>query len=253
MGKVSIFDGRPEEGIEFIKKAMRLDPHYPAEPLCYLGLAHFCMGQLEKAVSLVERGLKYNLELYRFNLILAAASAHLNLNKKAQEAIFTWMRGHQMFRDLRIMMFYYPFKDLKVGEQLVEGLIKAGWPGETSEYYKVSEENRLVGEQIKALVFGRKVASLQGLIERTKDGIAYCRKCNPTITRGWQAPTFSDDGKSWIEDNMLCDHWQALFQGQKICYPVFRNPDGKRERFDEYLSIPGLGESFGIIPWSPVD
>ena len=54
MGKVLIFDGRPEEGVEFIKKAMRLDPLYPAEPLCYLGLAHFCMGQLEEAVSLID-------------------------------------------------------------------------------------------------------------------------------------------------------------------------------------------------------
>ena len=51
MGKVLIFDGRPEEGVKFIKKAMRLDPHYPAEPLCSLGLAHFCLGQLEEAVN----------------------------------------------------------------------------------------------------------------------------------------------------------------------------------------------------------
>jgi TolB-like protein/class 3 adenylate cyclase len=252
-GKVLIFDGRPEKGAEFIKKAMRLDPHYPAEPLCYLGLAHFCMGQLEKAVSLIERGLKHNPELYRFNLALAAASAHLGLNKKAQEALDTWMRGHFYYHDLKQKMFDYPFKNLKVAEQFVEGLIKAGWPGETSDYYKISEENRLTEEQIKSLVFGRKMAGTEGLIERTKDGIAYCRKCFSKIVSGWKSITFRDTGKSWVEDDMLCDQWQNRFQGQKICSPVFRNPEGKREKFDEYFSIPGLGESFGIIPWSPVD
>jgi hypothetical protein len=67
------------------------------------------------------------------------------------------------------------------------------------------------------------------------------------------APALSDIGKSWIEEDMVCDQWQTIFQGQKICYPVFRNPEGKSERFDEYLSIPSLGESLGIIPWSPID
>jgi len=255
MGKALIFDGRSEEGVELIRKAMRLDPLYPAEPLCYLGLAHFCMGQLEEAVSLIERGLKHNPEIYSFNLPLAAASIHLGLTKKAQQAIFTWMRGHQYYYDLRKEMFFYPFKDLKVVEQLVEGLIKAGWkwPSETTGYYKISEENRLAGEQIKSLVFGRKMAGTQGLIERTKDGIAYCRQCFSKIQTGFAAPTFTDIGKSWIEDDMLCDQWQTRFQGQKICYPVFRNPEGKPENLDEYFSIPGLGEFFGIIPWSPVD
>ncbi len=254
MGKVLIFNGRPGEGAEFIKKAMRFDPHYPAEPMCYLGLAHFCMDQFEEAVSLIERGLKHNPELYRFNLVLAAASAHLGLNKKAQEAVTTWMGGHWYFHDLRKKMFYYPFKDLKVAEQFVEGLIKAGWPGEKSEYYKISEENRLAGERIKSLVFGRKMAGSEGLIERSNDGIAYCRQCFKSIeASSLTVTTFRDTGKSWIEDDMLCDQWQNRLQGQKICYPVFRNPEGKLERFDEYFSIPGLGEFFGIITWSPVD
>lgn len=67
------------------------------------------------------------------------------------------------------------------------------------------------------------------------------------------ALTFRDTGKSWIEDDMLCDQWQQRLHGQKICSPIFRNPEGKFEKFDEYFSIPGLGELFGIIPWSPVD
>jgi hypothetical protein len=210
------------------------------------------MGQLEEAVSLIERGLKHNPELVNFNIPLAAAFAHQDLNNKAQQAVATWRQGHHL-RNLRSLMFYYPFKDLKFTEQFMEGLIKAGYTGEISEYYKISEENRLTGEQIKSLVFGRKMVGLQGLIERTNDGSAYCRQCIKEIGLGWVAATFRDTGKSWIEDDMLCDQWQKRLQGQKICSPVFQNPEGKPERFDEYLSTPGLGISFGIIPWSPVD
>jgi len=62
MGKVLIYDGRPEEGIEFIRKAMRLDPHYQAEPLCLLGLAEFSMEHWENAANFIVRGLKHNPE-----------------------------------------------------------------------------------------------------------------------------------------------------------------------------------------------
>jgi TolB-like protein len=252
MGKVLIFDDRPEEGVEFVKKAMRLNPLYPAESLCYLGLANFCMGQLEEAVSLIERGLKHNPELVNFNIPLAAAFAHLGLNNKARQAVATWRQGFHLWIGHHLM-FLYPFKNLKFVEQLVKGLVKAGWPGDTSEVYKISEENRLAGEQIKSLVFGRKMAGSEGLIERAKDGTAYCHQCIKEFGLTRSVLTFRDTGKSWIEDDMLCDQWQTRYQGQKICSPVFRNPDGKLERFDEYLSIPGLGESFGIITWSPVD
>ena len=111
-------------------------------------------------------------------------------------------------------MFYYPFKDLKVAEQFVEGLIKAGWPGEKYEYYKISEENRLAGEQIKSLVFGRKIAGSEGLIERSNDGIAYCRQCFKSIeANSWMAPTFRDTGKSWIEDCRVCGAADSRIRG----------------------------------------
>jgi hypothetical protein len=150
-------------------------------------------------------------------------------------------------------MSEWPFKDLKVAEHLAEDLIKAGWSCEIPAYYKISEENRLAGGQIKDLVFGRKMAGSEGLIERTKDGTAYCRKCFSSVLTTFTAPTFSDTGKNWIENNLLCDQWQMRFQGHKIYYPVYRNPEGKREKLEEYLSIPGLGLFFMIIPWSLVN
>ncbi len=252
MGKVLVFGGRPEAAVEYVKRAMRLDPHYPAEPLCLLGLAHFAMGKLEEAVSSIERGLKHNPELVHFTVPLAAAYAHLGRDKEAQDAVETRKAGW-MLPNLRTIMYNWPFKDLKVSDHFVDGLIKAGWLGKPSEYYRVSEEDRLTGEEIRALVFGRKVAGLDGLIDRTKDGKASCRGSRVSASIAGApmgvAPVASDSGRSWIEGDMLCDQWQTRFQGHKLCYPVFRNPEGTREMFNEYLTI----TDFGIISWSPVD
>jgi adenylate cyclase len=252
MGKVLIFDGRPEEGVEFIKKAMRLDPHYQAEPLCFLGLADFCMGHWEEAANFIERGLKHNPDLILFNLPLMAVYGHLGSGEKAQHALWSYRTGWSS-STLKQELYIWPFKDPAVVGYFVDGLIKAEYPGGQSDIYKISEDNRLSGEQIKDLVFGHKMAATDGLIERTKDGVAYCQPCKCSFGDLLTALTCSDTGRSWIENDMLCNQWQKRFQGQKICFPVFRNPEGKREQLNEYLSIPGLGAGHGIVSWSQFD
>jgi cytochrome c-type biogenesis protein CcmH/NrfG len=49
MAQVLIYSGRSDEAENFIRKTLRLDPHYPAYPLWYLGLAQFCQGHFEDA------------------------------------------------------------------------------------------------------------------------------------------------------------------------------------------------------------
>ena len=40
--------GRPKEAMEYINRGMRLDPHNPSRYLALLGMAHFCMGELQR-------------------------------------------------------------------------------------------------------------------------------------------------------------------------------------------------------------
>jgi adenylate cyclase len=49
MAKALVFVGRQGEAFAFVKRAMRLDPHYPAYYLFVLGLAHFAVGELKEA------------------------------------------------------------------------------------------------------------------------------------------------------------------------------------------------------------
>ncbi|MGD9227018.1 MAG: tetratricopeptide repeat protein, partial [Desulfobacterales bacterium] len=87
MAYTLIYDGRPNEALGFIKKAMRLDPHYPAYNLFVLGLAHFGLEKFEAAVTYFERALKRNPENYVTLIPLAAAYAHLEREQAATATI----------------------------------------------------------------------------------------------------------------------------------------------------------------------
>ena len=130
----------------------------------------------------------------------------------------------------------FPQKDLQVTKRFAEALVNLGLPGEPSGFYKISAENRLTGEEIRELFFGRKVTGFnmasgkQWWIARSQDG---------------EATVYDDDnadtGKSWIEKDMLCDQWDNLYENLKDCWVVYRNPEGTAENNDEYIGAPGYG------------
>jgi len=247
MGFVLTMVGNPKQGLDFIQKAMRLDPHYPAMPLYLEGLAYFHMEEFEKAITLFQRSLKFDQEMFTGSgRFLAATYALLGRDDDAKELVTKLRTKYAGDMYLYNLMRLTPFKNLKIADQFAEGCAKAGLSeNRSSFYYKISDGNRLTGEQIRALVFGRKVIGLVlrggsgGIIDRSIDGKA--------IYRGLISG--SDSGKSWVENNLLCDQWQELFGAHKVCYPVFSNPDGRPEEKNEYIYF----TDFGIYTFSPID
>jgi TolB-like protein len=252
MAHTLIMTGRPEVAVDFIKIAMRLDPHNPGRYWFLLGLAHFGMGQLEKTVTFIERALILHPEANKWAGPLAAAYAHLARDQEARAALDSYIEGWPyIFRwrfgtaNLQKEMYFWPLKDPKTADRLADGLIKAGLSGQPSGYYKVSEENKLTGEEIRRLSFGRTVAGVdlwsgeKWWVDRTKEGETNFRGLYPGLTTG----------TSWIEGDMLCHQWQVHSGKRKYCGPVFRNPEGTPETKNEYLLITYIG----IYPFSPVD
>jgi hypothetical protein len=145
-------------------------------------------------------------------------------------------------------MYFWPFENIQVSDRFADGLIKAGLPGGLGGYYKISKENRLTGDAIKDLLFGRKVVGRlrvglrMGMsVEWTKDGEA---KLENPYGR-------TETGRSWVEGDMICNDFPSFFdrlEGE-YCASVFRNPDGKSEMENEYLMI----MDFGIFSFSPVE
>jgi len=187
---------------------------------------------------------KYNQASFGYR---ALTIIYANIGRE-QEALSMLQKATEGYppemKNVRYIMTKYPLKDLKVMERIAESYIKAGLPGEPSGFYKISAENRLTGKEIEELFFGRKVTGFtlgtgkQWWIERSEDAKASVRDGDD-----------SDSGKSWIEEDMLCDQWDHLYESLKDCWVIYRNPEGTPENNDEYLGVPG----YGVYPFSPIE
>ena len=174
--------------------------------------------------------------------MLAMLYAQEGRDQEAQLMLDKGTKGWpNALKNVRFIMSLLSIGDLQSAERFAEGFVKAGLPGESSGFYKISKENRLNGKEIMELFFGRSVTGFtlgtgkQWWIERGKDGKA-------TIRDGDD----SDTGKSWVKEDMLCDQWDNFYEGLKDCWVVYRNPEGTPEKYDEYLGAPG----YGIYPFA---
>jgi tetratricopeptide (TPR) repeat protein len=239
MASILNYAGRSKEAVKFAKLRMRNNPRQVHRVLWVLGTAHFSMGNLEQAVTYFERSRTHNPENYDNNLFLAATYSHLGREKEAREALENYYNSFRGWKPtLRRAMYPYPFKNPEVAERLAEGLIKAGLKGGPSGYYKILEENRLSGEEIRKLVYGREIRTdcpPIGVdnVNRTKDG---------TFEHAGYGP-----GKSRILDEMLCDKWDSRYGGLEYCGTVFQNPEGTPDTEDEYIYV----TDFQICELSP--
>ena len=79
-------------------------------------------------------------------------------NEEARTAyeIFLKSRMHPV-RNLNDLLLYLPFADPKTLDRIAEVLIRAGVPGNPTDYYRILKENRINRQEIKSLLFGRKI------------------------------------------------------------------------------------------------
>ena len=218
------------------------------------------MGQLEKALTAFERAHKHNPKLRWVLTRLAVVYANLGRTEEARntlEPLIKYYAGRGVeVVNLRFQMYLHPFKDKKVEKRFADGLIKAGIPGEPGGYYKIYQENKLTGEQIKNLVLDQTVTGFdivsgkQWWIKRTENGKATYRGPKGYV-KGNVADVeeTSDTGKSWVEGNRLSNQWANLYGGLEDCFPVYNNPEGTSENKDEYIGV----TVYGFVPFSIVD
>ena len=129
MAYTLIYTGRPKEALGFIRKAMRLDPHYPAFYIFVLGLAYFGMDRFEEAATSFERALKRNPENYVPLIPLAAAYAHLN---REQDATTTIEKLRKVLPMVTVSFVntcpLWKYKNPIDKSRLLDGLKKTGLP-----------------------------------------------------------------------------------------------------------------------------
>ena len=129
------------------------------------------------------------------------------------------------------MYYLTPFKNSEVFDRTMEGLIKAGYKGDLSDYYKIIEENKLSGNKIRELILNRKVSGrLYGVgwsQSRSNEGeFEYTHYDGRT-----------HKGKSWVDGDTLCYQYESLYDGIKYCAEIYKNPEGKKNELSEYFSL----------------
>ncbi len=121
-GEILTWLGNPQEGIEWIRKAMRLNPHHPERFWSHLGKAHFAARQYAEAI---EAFMRLSATDHTHHAFLAAADAWLG-DKVAAAAhadrILVLEPGFSLANFLSTM-HYAKGADL---QHLHDGLLKAG-------------------------------------------------------------------------------------------------------------------------------
>jgi TolB-like protein/class 3 adenylate cyclase len=253
MGRVLYLGGRPKEGIEYLNKKMRLDPRNPYVYLVALSWAHFCMGEIAEAATLMEQALRLNPEAAGPSL--AAFYALLGRDQDARATLQMRRKKSGVAPDVSIPMFGMPFRDRAIVDRYAEGLLKAGLaPARISGgYFPAFKENQLTGEEIKSLLLGSRITGIdqdgqQWWIDRKKNGEFTWRGPalkDPYTQKIISAPTpagpNSDRGKSRIEGDTICHQFEKLYWGLEFCGTVFKNPKGTNESKDEYFFCNDIG------------
>jgi tetratricopeptide (TPR) repeat protein len=122
-------------------EAIELDPmHSRAQAAA--GMAYFIMGDLHKAATKTERAINHNPTIAGHYERLSAIYALLGRNQDAQAVYNKSLKDWNTLRfpaNVTTVMALFFVKDRKVADRYAEGLVKAGWPGHPSQYYKIYE------------------------------------------------------------------------------------------------------------------
>jgi TolB-like protein/class 3 adenylate cyclase/Tfp pilus assembly protein PilF len=130
------FSGRPDQALEAVDRAMRLNPHYPSSYLYQRGLAQFAAGRGDETVASLERAIAMNADDYWSQRLLLAAYGQVGRDADARRLYASMKsrkdaRGQWAYMDpltIKAVTYWYPFTRSSDVQRFSAGLAKAGVP-----------------------------------------------------------------------------------------------------------------------------
>ena len=234
--------GRPSEALLHLDKAMKLDPKFVDVFLGEKGKAYYLLGDYKKAVELIERSLKLNPGLTAYACYAAASYAFLDQQNEAKRAWKIFKDGFwiKLSPTTKFLYFGFPFKDQKVFDRFVKGLVKAGFQGDPSDYYIIHKNNKLSGDQIKYQFYGKTISGYHMM------GPEIALKFDIRGKVESRLPQFglSDKAKSFVENDMMCFEFEKWYEGIKSCSDYYNNPEGTHINKSQFIVLDDLGMRF---------
>jgi adenylate cyclase len=121
-GELLTWLGRPDEGIEWIRNAMRLNPYHPERYWSHLGRAYFVARRHAEALEAFGRISRPD---HGHHAFMAAANAHMGEGERARAHAREVMRGQPDFTiDAYLATLHYKHESDRAHHR--EGLLKAG-------------------------------------------------------------------------------------------------------------------------------
>ena len=142
------------------------------------------------------------------------------------------------------MYYLSPYKNSELFDRAIEGLIKAGYKGNSSDYYKIIKENKLNGQEIKELMLGK-----------TQSGYFFGNPWSMNRNNNGDVEITDifggviDKGKTWIEGDAICNKFEKRYDGIKDCSDIYKNPEGDDIGLSEYISL----TDYWMLPFSIIE
>ena len=124
LSDLSVLSGRPKEGIDLIRKALRLNPHPESWYYLVLGQAQYAARQYVAAIETLRQRETYRTNSRRF---LAASLAQLGRLDEAHRETEMFLISNPHFT-ISHWVESMPFRDDAARDHFVEGFRKAGLP-----------------------------------------------------------------------------------------------------------------------------
>ena len=233
------FNGRPKEALTYLAAAARVDPNSWMDYRRYqAGLAEFSQGKFEDAVRTIETmDLKSSEPWAKFYAlqVLVSAYGYLGRTKETKAALETLRkivaRRVEFEPNQLITQDYMVFKNTADIERLLAGLTKAGVRDlSTSASAGMNPEDRLTGEEVRALLFGHAIRGKRVLpdFQLMEGTISADGALHETV--GAEARI----GTAWVQGNFLCRSFPGALTS---CGAIFRNPFRRPGYQDEYKAV----------------
>jgi adenylate cyclase len=125
LGLAYLGDGRPEEAILHLKRAIRVNPLDPSMALQGLGQVYCKTGRYEEAIPPLKQAIRNRPQMFQAHLELAACYAGLGKEEEARAAAAEVLKMHPKFT-VEGYAAIFPLKDKALKERYLENLRKAG-------------------------------------------------------------------------------------------------------------------------------
>ena len=123
LGSAMLYSGQPREAVRWKESALRLDPQLGPGTFMILGQAYYLLGEYDKAITILEKGLARDPNQTGNHIMLAASGAQAGLLEKAEHSAATVRRLNPFFQ---VDSYGTLFRNPEDRGKIIEGLRKAG-------------------------------------------------------------------------------------------------------------------------------